>query len=53
LSKTDLAQVHAQKVRFKHCGKPGVVELLFDRLTGRYEEPFGTPLDLEEKEYWV
>lgn len=49
MSTTDLVQVHVQKVRFKHCGKPGVVELRYDRMTGRYEEPFGTPLDLDEE----
>jgi len=29
-------QIHVQKVRFKHVGRPGVVDLLFDRITGRY-----------------
>jgi len=46
----DLVQVHVQKVRFKHCGKPGVTELRYDRLTGRYDEPYGTPLDLDSEE---
>jgi twinkle protein len=32
-------QIHVQKVRFKHIGRPGVVELAYDRVTGRYSEP--------------
>lgn len=32
-------QIHVQKVRFKHVGRPGVVELNYDRVTGRYHEP--------------
>ena len=28
-----------QKIRFKHIGKPGVVTLRYDRVTGRYHEP--------------
>ncbi len=38
-SEGSLVQVHVQKVRFKHCGKPGVAELEYDILTGRYSEP--------------
>jgi hypothetical protein len=34
-----LVQVHVQKVRFKHCGRVGVAELRYDRLTGRYSDP--------------
>lgn len=30
--------VHVQKVRFKHVGRPGVVTLDYDRVTGRYSE---------------
>lgn len=32
-------QIHVQKVRFKHIGRPGVVDLEYDRVTGRYHEP--------------
>jgi twinkle protein len=32
-------QIHVQKVRFKHVGRPGVIELRYDRITGRYLEP--------------
>ena len=32
-------QIHIQKVRFKHVGRPGVVELRYDRVTGRYSVP--------------
>lgn len=31
-------QIHVQKVRFKHVGRPGIVELRYDRVTGRYHE---------------
>lgn len=31
--------VHVQKVRFKHVGRPGLVTLQYDRVTGRYSEP--------------
>jgi twinkle protein len=31
-------QVHIQKVRFKHVGRLGAVELRYDRVTGRYHE---------------
>lgn len=30
--------IHVQKVRFKHVGRPGVVSLRYDRVTGRYHE---------------
>lgn len=32
-------EVHIQKVRFKHIGRPGLVPLTYDRVTGRYFEP--------------
>lgn len=31
-------QVHVQKIRFKNLGKPGLVELKYDKITGRYSE---------------
>lgn len=31
--------VIVQKIRFKNIGSPGVIELKYDRLTGRYREP--------------
>lgn len=36
---TQEVQIHVQKVRFKHVGRPGVIELLYDRVTGRYWQP--------------
>lgn len=39
-------EVHVQKVRFKHIGRPGVVVLHYDRVTGRYHEP---PSELENR----
>lgn len=35
-------EIHIQKVRFKHIGKVGMVELKYDRVTGTYFE-FGGP----------
>lgn len=32
-------EVHVQKVRFKHIGRVGTVELKYDRVTGTYFEP--------------
>ncbi len=31
-------EVHVQKIRFKHIGKPGVATLYYDRATGNYSE---------------
>jgi twinkle protein len=33
--------IHIQKIRFKHIGRPGLVTLKYDRISGRYHEPFG------------
>lgn len=32
-------EVHVQKIRFKNIGRPGLIELRYDRVTGRYSEP--------------
>jgi twinkle protein len=32
-------EIHVQKIRFKHVGQIGVVELMYDKVTGRYHEP--------------
>ena len=32
--------IHVQKVRFKHIGKIGLATLKYDRVTGKYHEPF-------------
>lgn len=32
-------EIHVQKVRFKNIGRPGLVSLRYDRVTGRYHEP--------------
>jgi twinkle protein len=34
-------EIHVQKVRFKHLGRPGIVTLKYDRVTGRYFEGSG------------
>lgn len=31
--------IYVQKVRFKHIGRPGLISLKYDRITGRYFEP--------------
>lgn len=33
---TQVVQVHVQKIRFKNIGWPGLVELCYDKVTGRY-----------------
>lgn len=33
-----LVQIHVQKVRFKHIGYPGLINLKYDKVTGRYSE---------------
>lgn len=40
LSKPDSreVQIHVHKIRFKHVGRPGLVTLDYDRVTGRYFE---------------
>lgn len=37
--KDQLVQIHVQKIRFKHVGRIGAVDLTYDRVTGRYHEP--------------
>jgi len=31
-------EIHVQKVRFKHCGHPGLATLRYDKATGRYAD---------------
>jgi twinkle protein len=31
-------EIHVQKVRFKHMGRIGLAEILYDRITGRYRD---------------
>lgn len=38
-------QIHVQKVRFKHVGRPGKITLRYERVTGRY---FEKPPELKE-----
>jgi hypothetical protein len=35
----NVVEIYIRKVRFKSVGRVGVVELLWDRVTGRYSEP--------------
>lgn len=36
--KNPTVQIHVQKVRFKHVGRAGIIELHYNRVTGRYSE---------------
>ena len=38
ITKTPQVQIHIQKIRFQETGKPGAVNLNFDKATGRYYE---------------
>jgi twinkle protein len=42
-------EIHVQKIRFKHIGKQGMVQLTYDRITGKYFEPVTTPVDVKRK----
>ena len=44
--------IHVQKVRFKHVGRPGLVTLLYDRVTGKYREPVNLTV-VEPTKNWV
>lgn len=33
-----VVEIHIQKIRFKNIGRPGTVQLTYDRITGRYSE---------------
>lgn len=35
-------EIHVQKIRFKHVGRPGLVTLRYDRVTGKYYEQQAT-----------
>lgn len=39
-TKSQDVKIYVQKVRFKHIGRSGVVDLKWDRISGRYAEPF-------------
>jgi len=41
-SQSSTVDIHIQKIRFKHIGRPGVVQLNYDRVTGRYSEVMDT-----------
>lgn len=45
-AQTQVVEVLVQKIRFKHIGKPGVVELRYDKVTGRYFD-IPKPVDIE------
>ena len=36
--KSPLVQIHVQKIRFREIGRVGVVDLIYDRVTGRYSD---------------
>jgi twinkle protein len=41
--------IHVQKCRFKHIGRPGLVTLRYDRVTGRYSEPLPNIYDVKSR----
>ena len=41
---SQVVEILIQKIRFKHIGRPGRVTLLYDRITGRYNEPGPRPV---------
>jgi twinkle protein len=44
--------IYVQKVRFKNVGRPGLVTLLYDRITGKYREPVNLR-SVEPVRQWV
>jgi len=44
--------IYVQKVRFKNVGRPGLVTLLYDRITGKYREPVNLKA-VEPVRQWV
>lgn len=48
---TNDTQVHIQKVRFKHMGSQGMEILKWDRVTGQYREPMGSPRVVNVQQY--
>lgn len=41
-------QIHIQKVRFKNCGKPGMAELRYEYLSGRFVAPGSESINYDE-----
>lgn len=42
-------QIHIQKIRFKNNGKPGVIELNYEYLTGRFVDPESRKIDYTDR----
>lgn len=40
-SEQQKVEIHVQKCRFKHIGRIGKIDLMYDRVTGRYMPPLG------------
>jgi twinkle protein len=47
---TGTTTIYVLKVRFKHVGKPGACDLIYDRVTGRYTDPNGLQTTYRESE---
>jgi twinkle protein len=43
-------EIHIQKCRFKHIGRIGVVDLMYDKTTGKYYEPLSASSYAERRE---
>lgn len=42
-------QIHIQKIRFKNNGKPGVIELNYEYMTGRFVDPESAKIDYTDR----
>jgi twinkle protein len=40
-AESQTVEIHVQKCRFKHIGRIGKVDLIYDKVTGRYHQQFG------------
>ena len=50
-NQTQEVQIHVQKIRFKNCGRPGLVTLNYDRITGAYSQQLkAVPFDYKAKQ---
>lgn len=48
MDQSSTVQIHIQKVRFKNNGKPGIAELKYEYLTGRFNEAECEPMNYSD-----